>query len=217
MFRNLEITDITDCVISFNYSKTINQDVNEKIHQIFKILISSNIEGLISSYPTYTELVIRYDPQLISRKNIIEKVSHIEKNFESKKPLKQAVFNIPVKYGGNYGPDLKNVSEIIGIPELEVIKIHTQNIYHVFMIGFSPGFPYLGGLDKRLECPRLATPRIKVNAGSVAIAGNQTGVYPSESSGGWRIIGKTEIKLFDLSKNIPSILSPGMKIKFVSI
>ena len=85
------------------------------------------------------------------------------------------------------------------------------------MIGFSPGFPYLGGLDKRLECPRLATPRIKVNAGSVAIAGNQTGVYPSESSGGWRIIGKTEIKLFDLSKNNPSILSPGMKIKFVSI
>ena len=124
------------------------------------------------------------------------------------------LLEIPVSYGGTDGPDLHNISKILKLREDEIIEIHSGTKYHVFMIGFSPGFPYLGGLDERLECPRLPTPRITIPAGSVGIADKQTGIYPLESPGGWRIIGRTSLKLVDLKKKNFSLIKPGMKIKF---
>ena len=143
---------------------------------------------------------------------IIEELNNLRKNLNSDELLE-----IDVNYGGDYGEDLKSVSEITKLSEKEVIKIHSSVIYHVYMIGFSPGFPYLGGLNEKLICPRLDSPRQVVPAGSVGIADKQTGIYPVESSGGWRLIGRTDENLFDNNLVSPSILKPGMKLKFNEI
>ena len=137
-----------------------------------------------------------------------------EKNYNK---VKDQILNIPVNYGGKYGEDLEEVSKILSISEEQIIDIHSSKPYYVFMIGFSPGFPYLGGLDKRLECPRLPTPRVEVPAGSVAIADRQTGIYPFKSSGGWRIIGNTNLKLFDKKNENPSLIKPGIRVKFTPL
>ena len=140
-----------------------------------------------------------------------------EAEIEFKNLNSDELLEIDVNYGGDYGEDLKSVSEITKLSEKEVIKIHSSVIYHVYMIGFSPGFPYLGGLNEKLICPRLDSPRQVVPAGSVGIADKQTGIYPFESSGGWRLIGRTDENLFDNNLVSPSILKPGMKLKFNEI
>ena len=127
------------------------------------------------------------------------------------------IYNLPVKYGGDFGPDLGKVAEECGLSEGQVVKLHSGIDYRVFMLGFAPGFPYLGGMDDRLFCPRLKTPRLKVLAGSVGIAESQTGVYPNDSPGGWQIIGRTPILLFDANQDPPCLIQPGGYVRFVPI
>lgn len=122
---------------------------------------------------------------------------------------------IPVLYGGDHGPDLPSVAAAVGLTEAEVIGRHTAATYHVFMLGFMPGFPYLGPVDESIQVPRLATPRTKVPAGSVGLAGAQTGIYPRESPGGWQIIGRTAEWLFDPARTPPARLAPGDRVRFV--
>jgi KipI family sensor histidine kinase inhibitor len=124
---------------------------------------------------------------------------------------------IPTVYGGEFGPDLPFVAEHAGLSEAEVIRLHSQPRYHVYMIGFTPGYVYLGGLPERLHTPRLSSPRIRVPRGSVAIGGSQTGIYPVESPGGWRIIGRTYLTLFDPTREIPTPIVPGDAVQFVPI
>jgi inhibitor of KinA len=125
------------------------------------------------------------------------------------------VVDIPVRYGGEDGPDLLEVAEYCGLTPEEVIRIHTSTLYPVHMIGFIPGFPYLGGLSPRIAAPRKAEPRMRVPAGSVGIAGNQTGIYPLESPGGWQLIGRTDTVLFDPHRDPPSLLKIGDRVRFV--
>jgi TIGR00370 family protein len=119
-----------------------------------------------------------------------------------------------VKYGGEFGPDLKRMSKALNITEKKIIQILSSQKYRVHMIGFMPGFPYLGGLDKRISFPRLDEPRLAVPEGSVGIAGIQTGIYPFSSPGGWNIIGRTNLKLFDSKKIPPNLIISGSYIKF---
>lgn len=130
---------------------------------------------------------------------------------------KERIVSIPVLYGGEVGPDLEYVAKHHGISPEEVIQIHSKNDYLVYMIGFAPGFPYLGGLDERIATPRKKTPRLQIAAGSVGIAGNQTGVYPLETPGGWQIIGRTPRKLFLPNQSPPTLLQSGDTIRFVPI
>jgi KipI family sensor histidine kinase inhibitor len=122
---------------------------------------------------------------------------------------------IPVLYGGEHGPDLPSVATAVGLTEAEIIVRHTATTYHVFMLGFMPGFPYLGPVDPSIQVPRLATPRTRVPAGSVGLAGAQTGIYPRESPGGWQIIGRTSEWLFDPARTPPARLAPGDRVRFV--
>ena len=214
MLENLKIIDISDSVIGFNFSRIIDTNINANIHQIENFVSKSKIAGLISHYPTYNSLIINYDFQKTSRKKLIDDIKKIIISIDFVVDNEENLLEIPVAYGGKDGPDLHNISEILKLREEEIIKIHSGTKYHVFMLGFSPGFPYLGELDERLECPRLPTPRITVPAGSVGIADKQTGIYPLESPGGWRIIGRTSLKMFDLEKENFSLIKPGMKIKF---
>ncbi len=124
---------------------------------------------------------------------------------------------IPVVYGGEMGPDLPVVAELTGLAEAAVVRLHSETIYTVYMVGFLPGFPYLGLLPAALETPRLREPRLVVPAGSVAIAGRQTGIYPMESPGGWRILGRTPFRLFDPSREPPAYVAPGDRVRFVPV
>ena len=209
---------ISDRTISFNFSDNIDQIINSKIVEIsFEINKKLNQFDIVACYPTYNSLVIDYNPLNNERDVIINRISELIDNFEFKNLNSDELLEIDVNYGGDYGEDLKSVSEITKLSEKEVIKIHSSVIYHVYMIGFSPGFPYLGGLNEKLICPRLDSPRQVVPAGSVGIADKQTGIYPVESSGGWRLIGRTDENLFDNNLVSPSILKPGMKLKFNEI
>ena len=209
---------ISDRTISFNFSDNIDQIINSKIVEIsFEINKKLNQFDIVACYPTYNSLVIDYNPLNNERDVIIKRISELIDNFEFKNLNSDELLEIDVNYGGDYGEDLKSVSEITKLSEKEVIKIHSSVIYHVYMIGFSPGFPYLGGLNEKLICPRLDSPRQVVPAGSVGIADKQTGIYPVESSGGWRLIGRTDENLFDNNLVSPSILKPGMKLKFNEI
>ncbi len=210
------IQDITDSTLAFNFSNSIDEEVNIYINILINYLNENDLD-LLSVYPTYNSLIVTYNPLLTERKEIIqlvEKLNKLEKNYNK---VKDQILNIPVNYGGKYGEDLEEVSKILSISEEQIIDIHSSKPYYVFMIGFSPGFPYLGGLDKRLECPRLPTPRVEVPAGSVAIADRQTGIYPFKSSGGWRIIGNTNLKLFDKKNENPSLIKPGIRVKFTPL
>ena len=210
------IQDITDSTLAFNFSNSIDEEVNKHINILINYLNENDLD-LLSVYPTYNSLIVTYNPVLTERKEIIqlvEKLNKLEKNYNK---VKDQILNIPVNYGGKYGEDLEEVSKILSISEEQIIDIHSSKPYYVFMIGFSPGFPYLGGLDKRLECPRLPTPRVEVPAGSVAIADRQTGIYPFKSSGGWRIIGNTNLKLFDKKNENPRLIKPGIRVKFTPL
>ena len=210
--------DISDKTMAFNFSEKINSDINSKIVELSKE-INNNFKNfnINSCFPTYNSLIIDYDPLNTERLDLKDKITTLIQNFEFKSSYSEELFQVDVNYGGKYGEDLKNISDLLNISEKEIIKIHSSTIYHVYMIGFSPGFPYLGGLDKRLVCPRLDSPRQEVPAGSVGIADQQTGIYPFKSSGGWRLIGKTDEKLFDYNLDPPSIIRPGTKLKFNEI
>ena len=210
--------DISDTTIAFNFSEKINSDINSKIVELSNE-INNNFKNfkINSCFPTYNSLIIDYDPVKTERLTLKDKISELIQNFEFKSSYSEELFQVDVNYGGEFGEDLKSVSDLLNISEKEIIKIHSSTIYHVYMIGFSPGFPYLGGLDKRLVCPRLDSPRQEVPAGSVGIADQQTGIYPFKSSGGWRLIGKTDEKLFDYNLDPPSIIRPGAKLKFNEI
>ena len=210
--------DISDSTMAFNFSEKINSDINSKIVELSKE-INNNFKNfnINSCFPTYNSLIIDYDPLNTERLDLKDRISTLIQNFEFKSSYSEELFQVDVNYGGKYGEDLKSISDLLNISEKEIIKIHSSTIYHVYMIGFSPGFPYLGGLDKRLVCPRLDSPRQEVPAGSVGIADQQTGIYPFKSSGGWRLIGKTDEKLFDYNLDPPSIIRPGAKLKFNEI
>tara|TARA_Y100000817_G_scaffold170560_1_gene133222 strand:+ start:1585 stop:2253 length:669 start_codon:yes stop_codon:yes gene_type:complete len=201
-----DIDVYTNKLVQFVFSKT------EK--RLYKNLFIKDI------YPTYNSLVINYDNLTIDYQALKKKIEsllfEIIDNYD-KNVSNDKVLEIPVKYGGEFGPDLKIMSKTLNISEERIINIHSSAIYRIYMIGFMPGFPYLGGLDERISFPRLSTPRIKVPAGSVGIAGKQTGIYPFESPGGWNIIGRTELSLFDVDANPPSLLSNISQLRFVKL
>ncbi|MEC7920195.1 MAG: 5-oxoprolinase subunit PxpB [Chloroflexota bacterium] len=201
-----DIDVYTNKLVQFVFSKT------EK--RLYKNLFIKDV------YPTYKSLVINYDNLAIDyqalKKKIEPLIFEIIDNYD-KNVSNDKVLEIPVKYGGEFGPDLKIMSKKLNISEESIINIHSSAIYRIYMIGFMPGFPYLGGLDERISFPRLSTPRIKVPAGSVGIAGKQTGIYPFESPGGWNIIGRTELSLFDVDANPPSLLSNISQLRFFKL
>ena len=135
----------------------------------------------------------------------------------SVKDNEKLITEIPVCYGGVFGPDIENVAKLAGLTVEEVIKIHSQEDYLIYMLGFLPGFTYLGGLDERIHTPRLANPRIKIPAGSVGIGGSQTGIYPLDSPGGWQLIGKTPVKTYDPLREPPILFEAGQYIRFVPV
>ncbi len=174
------------------------------------------IRGVEEIIPSYRSILIAYDPLVVGFKDLTYQVKSIEKNLSRGKILEHRRVEIPTLYGGKFGPDLDFVASLHGLTPEEVVRIHTSQDYLVYMLGFTPGFPYLGNLEE-IATPRLKTPRIKVPAGSVGIAENQTGIYPIESPGGWQIIGRTPLKLFNPLRPPHFLLAAGDMVRFIPI
>ena len=213
------IKNVGDQSVTIYFDNKISPDINLRVHKISQKINDEKESWLIDVIPAYNSLNVVYDLNLIQSKQVKKYLSKIilSNKTLTKNNKTSNIIKIPVKYGGNEGPDLEYVADFCKLSSEEIIKIHTSEIYLVYMTGFSPGFPYLGELDPRIHCPRLDNPRIKVDSGSVGLAGSQTGIYSIDSPGGWRIIGRTPIKLFDLEKKDPFYISPGMRIKFFNV
>jgi len=195
----------------------IDADLNLRVHTVTRILKGRQHPALVEVTPSYHCLMVEYDPVRIRPDQLEELVLGAVHEAHSSGPGPHRTVEIPVQYGGDAGPDLENVAAHTGLSPDEVIRRHCAGLYRVFGLGFSPGFPYLGGLETALHTPRLAQPRTKVPAGSVAIGGGQTGVYPAESPGGWQLIGRTPVRLFDPFRESPALLEPGDDIRFVPL
>ena len=191
--------------------------LNLQVRTLCQAVERAGIAGIQEVVPTYRSLAIYYDPLATERDVLKDQIIGLLSSSGGEDGPRPKLVEIPAVYGGEYGPDLEFVGHHTGLTQDEVIRLHTEPLYHAYMLGFTAGFAYLGGLSERLSVPRLPTPRLKVPAGSVGIAGTQTGVYPVESPGGWRIIGRTSLRLFDATSQVPTPISPGDKVRFVSI
>ncbi len=211
-----------DQAINVEFGAEIDDLVNDQVYALADALSEKPPEWMQELVPTYRSLLIRYDALRHDFDTVAAELrGRIVANEgvpDSADPKRaRVVYELPTTYGGEYGPDLEAVADHNQVSAAEVIRIHSGTAYRVYMIGFSPGFPYLGGMDSQIACPRLSTPRTRVPAGSVGIAESQTGVYPTASPGGWRIIGRTPIRLFDHTKSPPSVLQPGHFVRFVPV
>ena len=170
--------------------------------------------GVTEVIPTYRSVIVTYDPLVTDPERLMPLLREMDRCLTDTADSAARTVEIPVCYGGKFGPDLAFVAETGGITAEEVIRIHSETAYPVYMIGFTPGFPYLGGLSEKLHTPRLASPRAKVPAGSVGIANNQTGIYPIDSPGGWQLIGRSPVRLFAPERENPFLLAAGDRLKF---
>lgn len=206
-----------DCGVSVEFGNEISPEINKKI-RAFKIAIEkSGIDGIVETIPTYRSLLIQYRPEIIRFKELTEHFEGLMGSLANIEIPPPGVIEIPVFYGGEMGPDIENVAEHNHKTVEEVIQIHTSEEYLIYMLGFIAGFPYLGGMSKEIATPRLKNPRVKIDGGSVGIAGEQTGIYPVDSPGGWQLIGRTPLKLYDSEREKPILLEAGQYIKFKAI
>ena len=205
-----------DSTLIVEFGEEISPHINEKVRSLMHYLEKKDLDGIVEMVPTYRSLAIHYDPMTLEIKDLKTEIDKGEHEFVCNSSAGRVV-EVPVLYGGEYGPDIANVARHNGITEEEVIERHSSKEYLVHMLGFTPGFPYLGGMDEKIATPRLKVPRAMVQGGSVGIAGSQTGIYPVDSPGGWQIIGRTPMKLFDVNREEKFLFAPGDILKFTPV
>lgn len=196
------------------FADAIDRGANIRLQGLKSTLAKLAVPGIIELVPTYRSLAVYHDPLILSREALVPLVEESLKGLTPTDASRKQSLVMPVIYGGAHGPDLATVAQHTGFNEEEVIRRHTANDYYCFMLGFTPGFGYFGGMDEALETPRLKTPRTLIPGGSVGIAGKQTGVYSIDSPGGWQLIGHTPIRLFDPESEKPTSIEPGDWICF---
>lgn len=221
---NYSIYPIGDSALTIEFGNTIREQTNEGVMQLFHQLKKNQVAYIIDIIPAYSSISVIYNTVAIKKSNpnilafdwmkqqIVKEMelSHVNE-------LNRRQITIPVCYDITLGPDLNEVADYASLSIEEVIALHKAKLYKVYMIGFLPGFPYMATVDEKIQLPRKSQPRTKVPAGSVGIAGAQTGIYPSASPGGWQLIGQTPIKLFDVTQENPCLLQPGDKVSFYAI
>jgi len=214
LLMQMEIASDRSLLVRFGESAT--RECFRAVATFFHELRSLADARIRNIHPAYASVLIDFDPLRMSHEELAEIAEELLSRKSGSVPASRVV-EIPVCYGGEFGMDLSFVAEHAGLSAEEVIRLHSVTRYLVHFLGFSPGFGYLGGLPKQLECPRLESPRKTVRAGSVGIAGKQTGVYPVDSPGGWRIIGRTPLRMFDPLRDTPTRLEPGDTVQFLPI
>ncbi|MBN2851958.1 MAG: 5-oxoprolinase subunit PxpB [Clostridia bacterium] len=211
---SFELFKMGDDHLFIRFSKEIDLTLNQFIRCVYDLILKEQPEGLIEVYFAYSSMLVHFDRERTSFAKLSKRVGKIINQTVLKEDYPFNRIVIPVRYDHENGRDLAFAAEYLKISEEQIIQIHTSRVYHVYMLGFLPGFCYLGGLDERIFLPRLTTPRTKIEKGSVGIGNNQTGIYPLDSPGGWRIIGKTDVELFSPECEKPFIILPGDEILF---
>ena len=205
-----------DRAVTVELADEISPEINRRIRTLSVALDRLRLPGVVDLVPTYRSLLVYYDPLLLDVPELQEHILDLSSVEEAALP-RPRMLHIPTHYGGEHGPDLDFVARHAGLTMEEVASIHAGSDYLVYMMGFNTGFPYLGGMSARIAAPRLETPRTLVPAGSVGIAQQQTGIYPVESPGGWRLIGRSPVRLFDPRREPPVAIEAGDYIRFVQI
>jgi len=217
MYKRAKYLPAGDKGLVVEFGNTIARDINYKVRSFALAIDSADIPGIVEYIPSYRSLLILYEPLIWNVDQLVDQLQELENDLALMDFPNPKVYYLPVAYGGDLGPDLNFLSEYAGLTREDVVRIHTGVEYLIYMLGFTPGFPYLGGMDGQIAAPRLDTPRGKIPAGSVGIAGSQTGIYPVESTGGWRLIGRTPVKLFNPREEKPVLLNAGDYVRFYEI
>lgn len=210
-----EISPLGDSSVLIRFGDEIDLTTNLHVHAFDARLRAHALLGIVETVPAYASLLVHYDPLVLTYARVVEWLRaemEIAAEITQRDPRR---IEVPVQYGGERGPDLGFAAEFHHTTAAEIVRRHTAQDYTVFMMGFTPGFPYMGKLDESIATPRLETPRTRVPAGSVGIAGAQTGIYPIESPGGWRLIGYTSLPIFNLAGREPFLFAPGDRVRFM--
>ncbi|WP_240627248.1 5-oxoprolinase subunit PxpB [Thermoflavimicrobium daqui] len=212
---------LNEYAVTIELGDQIDEIIHQRVKRLNDALEERAFLGLVEIVMTYTTLTVFYDPTLIAKAGnefpysfVCSYIKDLIESLDDRSPTLPNLVEIPVCYGGEYGPDLDEVAKFHGLSLEEVIQIHSEPSYLVYMIGFAPGFPYLGGMSAEIATPRKHTPSLSIPIGSVGIAGSQTGIYPISTPGGWHIIGRTPLTLFDSKKSPPSLLQAGDRVRF---
>lgn len=214
--ENVRFLPCGDQAVTVEWGSTIDEHINRQVHAFARKVEELSHPAITEVVPTYRSATVHYRPEVLSYEELKHLLAPLAQG-SAEEAEELPVVEIPVCYGGEYGPDLLEVAQHCSLTPEEVIARHTAPTYRIYMLGFTPGFPYLGGMDPSIAAPRRKEPRIYIPAGSVGIAGEQTGVYPIVSPGGWQLIGRTPLRLFDPQKEQPILLSAGAGIRFVPI
>lgn len=216
--QNIRYLIVSDSALCVEFGNEIQKSINAKGRALAGLLTRRPIDGVTELVPTYRSLLVHYNPVVISHSRLVRALQKAVSDMGRSDNGGCTVFEIPVLYGGEeFGPDLEYVAQYNGLTPEQVVKLHSKRDYLVYMLGFTPGFPYLGGMDARIATPRLDSPRTRIPAGSVGIAGEQTGIYPIDSPGGWQLIGRTPIELYNPERQPPILFSAGDYIRFVPV
>ena len=215
--NDFRIVPAGDSAIVIEFDERIDVAINRRVLALAESIARARIPGVRDVVPTFRSAAIYFDPLRTDVPALMTQLESDVRRPSVRDGGQRPAVRIPVCYGGECGPDLEAVATCARIDPADAVALHCGRTYRVFMLGFLPGFAYLASVDERIAVPRLATPRTRVPAGSVGIAGAQTGIYPSESPGGWQLIGRTPVKLFDAERHDPFLLKPGDDVEFYPI
>lgn len=222
----MELVPLGDSALLIQVGEEISLETHLRVRAIAAAIEAAELDGVVEVVPAFSAVAVHYDPIRISRggadRSPFERLRAVVARLSlaaspQAAPLSAPVVEVPVCYGGEFGPDLPALASRAGLSEAAFVEAHAAAEYTVFMIGFSAGFPYLGGLPEKLAAPRHATPRASVPAGSLGIAGRQSGIYPFSTPGGWQLIGRTPLQLFNPTASPPALLTAGTRVRFRAI
>ncbi len=211
------ILPLGDAALTIEFGNEINPEINSRVVAFATTVFDQHWQGIYDIVPTYRSVTFHFDPLQWDSATLAKRLKTLPRREPGQAEPQGILHEIPVLYGGEWGQDLEEVATFAGLQPAEAIALHASVPYRVYMLGFSPGFPYLGLVPEQLAMPRRATPRTKVLAGSVGIADRQTGIYPTATPGGWRLIGRTPISVYRKTRTNPFLLKPGDRVRFKPI
>ncbi len=212
-----QLLPVGDSALLVGFGRLVDEAVNDRVRALCDAVLAAAPAWLEDVVPAYASLLVCLRPGSVSLARAREEIAALLAALPAQTAAERRVWAIPVCYKGEFAPDMADMERLCGLAAAEIVRLHSGRDYKIYMLGFLPGFAYLGGLDERLHAPRLETPRVKIPAGSVGIGGAQTGVYPLDSPGGWRLIGQTPVSLYDPERAEPIFYQAGDYVRFLPI